>query len=136
LSLGEWDVPGLLRRIPGSLLLAWAAYDAIEPIGGRRGDWHTAALIATQANCHRNTKLFPRPFHARDFLMNFEAEVMVPPVARPEQKKAKSPQELLALAQRTALLYNRDNQARQKREQDRIERRKNARPLRRTHHGR
>jgi hypothetical protein len=82
-----------------------------------------------QANRYRNTTLFPKPFHARDFLMNFEQEATVPPTLAPKKKQAKSPGELLSLARSVANMYNKDNARVARREQERIERRRNAKPL-------
>jgi thioredoxin reductase len=96
-------------------------------------------MMAQRANRYRNTQLFPKPFHARDFLMNFEREAQATPVVAPKKKEPKSAQELLAIAKRTAMLYNRDNETHRKREQERIERRRNSHTLgteRRTRHGR
>ncbi len=95
-----------MKQIPGWLFLEWKNYDAIEPIGGRRADWHTAALLSQVANRYRNTHAFPKPFHARDFLLNFEAEARAPLVSAPEVKPKKGAEELFELAKQCAGYYN------------------------------
>lgn len=125
--------------MPGKLLLAWHAYDQLEPIGGQRSDWNSAAIVSLLTNIHRNSKLFPNPFPVKDFLLNFEQEARQSSVRwAASEKKVKPATDLLAIAKSVASMYNRDNAARKKRDQERTERRMNAKPLhgRRTRHGR
>ncbi len=136
----EPDVPSLLNRIPGKLLLAWHAYDQLEPIGGNRTDWAAAAIVSVLTNLNRNTKRFPQPFPVKDFLLDFGRELEQTSVrwALPEEKKAKASTDLLSIAKRVASMYNRDNEVRRRKEIERIERRMTAKPLghgRRTRHG-
>lgn len=44
----------------------WAAFDRLEPIGGRRGDWHAALVATTIANVNRGKR---RPWRLDEFLL-------------------------------------------------------------------
>lgn len=49
----------------------WAAYLAVEPVGGVRGDLHTAMLMTLLANVNRDRKKHPKPFELGEFLTDF-----------------------------------------------------------------
>lgn len=56
----------LLLRLDSRELTEWMAFDALEPIGGRRGDRNAAIVAATVANCHRGRR--SRPYQVEDFM--------------------------------------------------------------------
>jgi len=53
-------VKELLQKCDSLELAEWAAYNSLEPIGGKRGDLHAGIIASTIANVNRgkNTKAF------------------------------------------------------------------------------
>lgn len=62
-----------LKRTPAPRLARWMAYDAIEPIGGRRGDWQAAAMCAMVMNAAilMRTGKAKIHFQPKDFLLDW-----------------------------------------------------------------
>ncbi len=52
----------------------WEALYRIEPWGDERADLHSAHVVATLANIHRDTEARQEPFTLGDFLLRFGAE--------------------------------------------------------------
>jgi hypothetical protein len=61
MSVGE-----LLDRMTSRELAEWQAFDAIEPIGHKRGDVQSAIIAATVANASRDPKR--QPYKVEDFI--------------------------------------------------------------------
>ncbi len=56
------------QRISSREFAEWMAFDRVEPIGGRRGDYQTAMLAALLANIYRDPKAHRRPYAVQDFV--------------------------------------------------------------------
>lgn len=65
LALGR-TLDELDRSMTAEELRAWIAFDAVEPIGERRGDLRLGILTALTANVHRDPKA--PPFRPLDFI--------------------------------------------------------------------
>jgi hypothetical protein len=68
----EWDVDGMLARMPSRLFAEWQAYDRLDPIGAWRGDLLAGIVAATIANVHRDPKQRRDPYTANDFMPVWE----------------------------------------------------------------
>lgn len=88
---------GMLKRMPSKQFMSWVAYDKVEPIGGRRGDWHTASICSTLMNiaCGK------MKYTPSDFLLEWGPK-------RAVQQKKQSWQEMKMMAQIIAGFYNDD----------------------------
>lgn len=64
----------------------WAAFDALDPIGGRRDDLLAAHWMATFVNMHRDHEKFPNPFPLTDFILVDRLRELATPV--PEVNEA------------------------------------------------
>lgn len=101
------------------------AYDAIEPIGGLRGDWQAASICAQVMNAAAliRTGKVRLDFKAKDFLLAFkdslEAKKEEQPITK-EQPKAEVPswQRMKMIARMHVALSNAD-EARKKRAAER-----------------
>lgn len=62
----------LLARVSSRELSEWRAYDTLEPIGERRGDYRAALVASTMANLWRGKNT--RAAEIRDFLLEFGQE--------------------------------------------------------------
>lgn len=60
----------MLQQIGSRQLTEWMAFDKIDPIGGRRGDAHSAQLATMLANIFARRSGDP-PFEIPDFMMEF-----------------------------------------------------------------
>ena len=61
----------MLRRLPFKQLLEWEAFDQLEPIGGRRGDWQAASICSMLANIAIAKGRSRKRFQVKDFLLEF-----------------------------------------------------------------
>lgn len=52
----------------------WLAYDRLEPIGDRRGDFQAALIARTIAEVNRDEKARQSPFTIDDFVLRFDVE--------------------------------------------------------------
>lgn len=78
LALGVWDVDGLLREMPASLLAEWMAFDRVEPVSvGFRGDVASGIVASTIANVYRDTKRRREPFEASEFMAKYGSRLPV-----------------------------------------------------------
>lgn len=76
----------------------WAAFDAIEPIGGRRDDLLAAHWMATFVNMHRDREKNPEPHPITDFLLVDKLrESAAKPEIDPDAGAVIEPRLLLAL---------------------------------------
>jgi hypothetical protein len=64
----------MLREIPFKLLLEWEAYDKLEPIGGLRGDWQSAAICRMLMDIAAAKTGSRKRFRTQDFLLEFGEE--------------------------------------------------------------
>lgn len=83
----------MLRELTAEQLKDWMAYDELEPIGGKRGDWQAASIVAAMHSLQRNPERFPEPFPPGMFLLEFD---------RPERKvepRGRTWQEMRMMAQ-------------------------------------
>lgn len=67
LALGR-TVDELLDSITWEELTQWVQFDALDPIGERRGDIRMAQLCALTANINRDAKRKPEPFQLAEFM--------------------------------------------------------------------
>jgi hypothetical protein len=65
--VGEWNVDGMLQRMPARLLAEWMAYYTIEPFGGSMADLRAGVLASLLANIHRDAKQQREPYQPGDF---------------------------------------------------------------------
>jgi hypothetical protein len=70
----------MLRKLPFKQLLAWEAFDELEPIGGRRGDWQAASICSMLMN------LAGKRARTSDCLLEFGEEREVPPAPAPQRQ--------------------------------------------------
>lgn len=52
--------------------MEWRAFDLLEPIGGRRDDWHAASICATVMNAMLISRGSRRRVKVQDFLLEFD----------------------------------------------------------------
>lgn len=71
----------MLAEMPFKEFLRWRAFDVVDPIGGRRGDWQSAAMCSTLANCFAMLTKSKKRWTPEQFLLEFDA-------ARKEAPKA------------------------------------------------
>lgn len=64
----------MLRGMPWKDLMRWQAYDAIEPIGGVRGDWQSASVCSSVMNAMAISHGSRKRFRTQDFLLEFTDE--------------------------------------------------------------
>jgi hypothetical protein len=64
--VGEWDVDGLMRRIPSRLLSEWMAYAQVEPFGPMEDEYRTGLLASVMANTVRREE--DKAFEVTDFM--------------------------------------------------------------------
>mgnify|MGYP003151380016 CR=1 FL=1 len=57
----------LLQNIDSRELAEWAAYNSLEPIGGKRGDLHAGIIASTIANVNRGKG--SKTFSPTDFML-------------------------------------------------------------------
>lgn len=67
----------------------WEALYRIEPWGDERADLHSAHIVSTLANIHRDTETAPNPFTLGDCLLRFGEESGPPPEPSQEEVEAK-----------------------------------------------
>lgn len=70
-EMREPDVNALLDRIPFWQFLEWKEYDAIDPIGGQRGDWQAASICCAFMNGIAVLARSKKRFRVKDFLLEF-----------------------------------------------------------------
>ncbi len=73
----------MLRDMPIEQFQEWMAFDEIEPIGGRRGDWQAASVVSTLYNLQRNRERYPEPFSPEMFLLEHGKAPSPLPTAKP-----------------------------------------------------
>jgi len=66
LAVGEWDVDGMLERMPSPLLSEWMAFASLEPFGFEAGLFGHAITTAMIANVNR--KKGAKAYKPQDFL--------------------------------------------------------------------
>ncbi len=93
----------MLRTLSAKQFIELLAFNDLEPIGAFREDVRTASIVATLVNLHRDTKRFPDPFPISDFVLLWGDDLKN---QKPSKKKEKSWQELKAMGQFLAALYN------------------------------
>jgi hypothetical protein len=64
----------MLEEMPFKQLLEWEAFDRLEPVGGLRGDWQTAAMCSTMMNIAAARSGSKKRFRPQDFLLEFSDE--------------------------------------------------------------
>lgn len=94
-------MPKLLRSLSLRELRDWRAYADLEPFDETRADYRAASIVWAVVNMNRDTKKKPRPWPLKDFLLKF-GEAM-----EQQQRKGKTPAELLAIAKQITRDYNR-----------------------------
>lgn len=47
----------------------WRAFDLLEPLPDRRGDWNLAQIAQLVANVNRDSKRRPEPFRLDEFVL-------------------------------------------------------------------
>jgi len=72
----------VLEELTFPQFLEWFAYDALEPIGGRRGDWQAASVCSAIANTAAARSGSKKRFLTRDFLLEFGADKPTPAPSR------------------------------------------------------
>lgn len=92
----------MLQRMPWKQFRAWQAFDKIEPIGERRGDWQAAISAAAVANTM--IMCFGGKFRwkVKDFLLDFETDGR----KVPEKPQGKTSSQLKMLAKMCYLATN------------------------------
>lgn len=66
----------MLARMSSQELTAWQAFDQVEPVGPRRGDYHAALIASLIANVNRDPKR--QPYRLEQFLL-FQPRTPQPP---------------------------------------------------------
>lgn len=85
LRLGEWDVDGLLARMPLTLLYEWAEYAELEMLSDVALDAHFADLRCMFANAHRDKRKQRQPYKVKAFM--FLKDKREPRRQTPDQMK-------------------------------------------------
>jgi hypothetical protein len=90
----------------------WRNFNELEPFTAMREDMRTASIVAALYNLRRNTEKFPDPFPVTDFLLLFGDELERDRLrtalghGKDAKPKQKSWQELKAMGQFLAMMYN------------------------------
>ena len=66
----------MLREMSYTDFLAWQAYDRVEPIGDRRGDWQAASVCSAVCNTLAAQSGSKTRYTTKDFLLQFTDEVV------------------------------------------------------------
>jgi hypothetical protein len=74
LALGQPSVTKMLKSISFKELMQWRAYDKIEPIGQKRGDFQAASICAATMNAVLLSKGIRSKFRVSDFMLEFKEE--------------------------------------------------------------
>jgi hypothetical protein len=103
----------LLRTITWKEFIDWQNFDEIEPFTSIRDDMRVASIVQAMYNLRRNTEKHPEPFPITDFLLilgdKTEREELRRAYGRElsdGKPKQKSWQELKAMGQFIAAMYN------------------------------
>ncbi len=77
-------VSEMLERMDSEEVVAWMAYEKLEPFGEARADMRAAMITSTLANVNRGAK--QKPFTLKDFMFDFDGQWM----AAADQAKGKA----------------------------------------------
>lgn len=67
-------VSEMLDRMDSEEVVAWMAYEKLEPFGEARADMRAAMITSTLANVNRGAK--QKPFTLKDFMFDFDGQWM------------------------------------------------------------
>jgi len=89
----------MLRQLSMKKFLEWMAFDKLEPIGDKRGDWQAAVICSTLANIAVAKTRSRKRFKTKQFLLEFGPDK---PLAQGQQQ---SWQEMKMIAQMVAIAF-------------------------------
>lgn len=64
----------MLREMPWRQFLEWEAYDQVEPIGQKRGDWQAASIVTALYNVAASLTRSRKRWRVKDWLLEFTTE--------------------------------------------------------------
>jgi outer membrane receptor for ferric coprogen and ferric-rhodotorulic acid len=113
----------MLSEISYETFAEWRAFDRIDPIGGKRGDWQVASVISTLLNLHMARLRKRKTFSPEDFLLEWQ-EAARPVMERDVSGPRKSWQEMKSIGRMVAAFDNAEIRKAHEREQRAAEKRK------------